>query len=156
MATEIDASSVIRLFENNLFDFDPDRQLMIYRENGLNMEFSVPWLDKDVTKRYDLGKVRSIMGEMMRNVKHTEAIKKKKDDPEFIETLSKELTEFGMQYVDGTDQFAYEENGKYLFVVDVDYIISLLVINEHETVTSLLTAMRDDARGTKNGTQEDQ
>lgn len=151
MATMINADSVIRLFENNLFDYDPDRQLMLYREFTPNIEFSVPWLTNDVSKTYDLAKVRAILGEMMKNVAHTLAVKEKIDDKEFMANLSKELTDFGMQYVTDTDEFAYEENGKYLFVVDLEYLVSLLVINKNETVTSILAGMRDDARGDKDG-----
>ena len=136
----VNADSVIRLFENNLFDYDPDRQLMLYREFTPNIEFSVPWLTT-----YDLAKVRAILGEMMKNVSHTLAVKEKIDDKEFMANLSKELTDFGMQYVTDTDEFAYEENGKYLFVVDLDYLVSLLVINKNETVTSILTNMRSQA-----------
>jgi hypothetical protein len=141
----------VRLFENNLFDYDKDRQLMLYNENGLSLEFSVPWLSLEVGKTYDLAKVRAALGEMMRNVSHTEAIRKKMNDPKFTEMLSKEMTAFGMQHIQNTETFAYEENGKYLFGVELEYIVSLLVINEGETVTSLLTAMRDDARGKQDG-----
>ena len=151
MAVMIDGSSVVRLFENNLFDYDKDRQLMLYNENGLSLEFSVPWLSLEVGKTYDLAKVRAALGEMMRNVSHTEAIRKKMNDPKFTEMLSKEMTAFGMQHIQNTETFAYEENGKYLFGVELEYIVSLLVINEGETVTSLLTAMRDDARGKQDG-----
>ena len=154
MATMINSSSVIRLFENNLFDYDEDRNLMIYRECEPNIEFSVPWLTNDVSKTYDLAKVRAIMGEMMKNVAHTLAVKAKLDDKEFMANLSKDMTDFGMQYVTDTDEFAYEENGKYLFVFDLEYLVSLLVINKNETVTSILTAMRDDARGKQNGKEE--
>ena len=146
MAVMIDSDSVVRLFENNLFDFDQDRQLMLYNENGLSLEFAVPWLNREVGKTYDLAKVRSVLGEMMRNVHHTEAIRDKKNDQSFMDTLSKEMTAFGMQHFENTDSFAYEENGKYLFGFDLDYIISLLLINKEETVTSLLTAMRDSER----------
>lgn len=151
MAVMIDGNSVVRLFENNLFDYDKDRQLMLYNENGLSLEFSVPWLSLEVGKTYDLAKVRAALGEMMRNVRHTEAIRKKMNDPKFTEMLSKEMTAFGMQHIQNTETFAYEENGKYLFGVELEYIVSLLVINEGETVTSLLTAMRDDARGKQDG-----
>ena len=151
MAVMINGDSVVRLFENNLFDYDKDRQLMLYNENGLSLEFSVPWLSLEVGKTYDLAKVRAALGEMMRNVSHTEAIRKKMDDPKFTEMLSKEMTEFGMQHIQDTETFAYEEDGKYLFGVELEYIVSLLVINEGETVTSLLTAMRDDARGKRDG-----
>ncbi|WP_405323337.1 hypothetical protein [Fibrobacter sp.] len=151
MAVMIDGNSVVRLFENNLFDYDKDRQLMLYNENGLSLEFSVPWLSLEVGKTYDLAKVRAALGEMMRNVSHTEAIRKKMDDPKFTEMLSKEMTAFGMQHIQDTETFAYEEDGKYLFGVELEYIVSLLVINEGETVTSLLTAMRDDARGKRDG-----
>jgi hypothetical protein len=151
MAVMIDGNSVVRLFENNLFDYDKDRQLMLYNENGLSLEFSVPWLSLEVGKTYDLAKVRAALGEMMRNVSHTEAIRKKMNDPKFTEMLSKEMTAFGMQHIQNTETFAYEENGKYLFGVELEYIVSLLVINEGETVTSLLTAMRDDARGKQDG-----
>lgn len=152
MAVMIDSDSVVRLFENNLFDFDQDRQLMLYNENGLSMEFAVPWLSREVGKTYDLAKVRSVLGEMMRNVHHTEAIRNKKNDTSFMETLSKEMTEFGMQHIENTESFAYEDDGKYLFGVDLDYIISLLVINKGETVTSLLTAMRDSERDKRTNT----
>lgn len=152
MAVMIDSDSVVRLFENNLFDYDKDRQLMLYNENGLSMEFAVPWLSLEVGKTYDLAKVRSVLGEMMRNVHHTEAIRDKKNDPSFMETVSKEMTEFGMQHIENTESFAYEEDGKYLFGVDLDYIISLLVINKGETVTSLLTAMRDSERDKRTNT----
>lgn len=151
MAVMIDGNSVVRLFENNLFDYDKDRQLMLYNENGLSLEFSVPWLSLEVGKTYDLAKVRASLGEMMRNVSHTEAIRKKMNDPKFTEMLSQEMTAFGMQHIQNTETFAYEENGKYLFGVELEYIVSLLVINEGETVTSLLTAMRDDARGKRDG-----
>ena len=151
MAVMIDGNSVVRLFENNLFDYDKDRQLMLYNENGLSLEFSVPWLSLEVGKTYDLAKVRAALGEMMRNVSHTEAIRKKMNDPKFTEMLSKEMTAFGMQHIQNTETFAYEENGKYLFGVELEYIVSLLVINEGETVTSLLTAMREDARGKHDG-----
>ena len=151
MAVMINGDSVVRLFENNLFDYDKDRQLMLYNENGLSLEFSVPWLSLEVGKTYDLAKVRAALGEMMRNVSHTEAIRKKMDDPKFTEMLSKEMTAFGMQHIQDTETFAYEEDGKYLFGVELEYIVSLLVINEGETVTSLLTAMRDDARGKRDG-----
>lgn len=151
MAVMIDGNSVVRLFENNLFDYDKDRQLMLYNENGLSLEFSVPWLSLEVGKTYDLAKVRAALGEMMRNVSHTEAIRKKMNDPKFTEMLSKEMTAFGMQHIQNTETFAYEEDGKYLFGVELEYIVSLLVINEGETVTSLLTAMRDDARGKRDG-----
>lgn len=151
MAVMIDGNSVVRLFENNLFDYDKDRQLMLYNENGLSLEFSVPWLSLDVGKTYDLAKVRAALGEMMRNVSHTEAIRTKMNDPKFTEMLSKEMTAFGMQHIQDTETFAYEEDGKYLFGVELEYIVSLLVINEGETVTSLLTAMRDDARGKRDG-----
>ena len=152
----INADSVIRLFENNLFDYDQDRQLMLYREFTPNLEFSVPWLTNDVSKTYDLAKVRAILGDMMKNVAHTLAVKEKVDDKEFMANLSKEMTDFGMQYITDTDEFAYEENGKYLFGFDLEYLVSLLVINKNETVTSILTGMRDDARGEKDGkkTQE--
>lgn len=150
MAVMIDSDSVVRLFENNLFDFDQDRQLMLYNENGLSLEFSVPWLSREVGKTYDLAKVRSVLGEMMRNVHHTEAIRDKKNDKSFMDTLSKEMTEFGMQHIENTESFAYEEDGKYLFGFDLDYILSLLVINKGETVTSLLTAMRDTERDKRN------
>ena len=59
MATRIDSSSVLRLFENNLFDYDNDRQLLVYHENGLNMEFAVPWFTNEVGKTYDLAQVRN-------------------------------------------------------------------------------------------------
>ena len=154
MAVMIDGSSVVRLFENNLFDYDEDRQLMLYNENGLSMEFAVPWLNLEVGKTYDLAKVRSVLGEMMRNVHHTEAIRDKKNDQSFMDTLSKEMTEFGMQHIENTESFAYEEDGKYLFGFDLDYIISLLVINKGETVTSLLTAMRDSERDKRNNTSK--
>lgn len=151
MAVMIDGSSVVRLFENNLFDYDSDRQLMLYNENGLSLEFSVPWLSLEVGKTYDLAKVRAALGEMMRNVRHTEAIREKMNDPKFTEMLSKEMTAFGMQHIQNTENFAYAENGKYLFGVELEYIVSLMVINEGETVTSLLTAMRDDARSKRDG-----
>ena len=129
MAVMIDGNSVVRLFENNLFDYDKDRQLMLYNENGLSLEFSVPWLSLEVGKTYDLAKVRAALGEMMRNVSHTEAIRKKMNDPKFTEMLSKEMTAFGMQHIQNTETFAYEEDGKYLFGVELEYIVSLLVIN---------------------------
>jgi len=87
-------------------------------------------------------------------VHHTEAIRDKKNDQSFMETLSKEMTEFGMQHIENTESFAYEEDGKYLFGFDLDYILSLLVINKGETVTSLLTAMRDSERDKRNNTLE--
>lgn len=156
MATMIDSSSVIRLFENNLLDFDPDKKVMTYRENGLNIEFAVPWLDTDVGRTYDLAKVRSVMGEMMRNIAHTEEIRKRMSDKEFTDNLSKELSEFGMKYVPDTEFFTYEEGGHALFSVELEYLVSLLVINKSETVTTLLTAMRDDARRSKNGEEKAQ
>ena len=94
------------------------------------------------------------MGEMMKNVAHTLAVKAKIEGKEFMANLSKEMTDFGMQYVTDTDKFAYEEDGKYLFGFDQEYLVSLLVINKNETVTSILTAMRDDARGKNNGKEE--
>ena len=156
MATMIDSTSVIRLFENNLLDYDPDKKVMTYRENGLNIEFAVPWLNTEVGSTYDLAKVRSIMGEMMRNVSHTEEIRTRMSDKDFTDKLSKEMTEFGMEYVPDTEFFTYEENGHVLFSVELEYLVSLLVINKSETVTSLLTAMRDDARRTNNGQEEAQ
>ena len=154
MATMIDSSSVIRLFENNLFDYDQERNLMRYGENGLDIEFAVPWFHNDVDAKYDLGQVRNVLGEMMRNVSHTEAIRKKMSDKEFTDTLSKEMTDFGMQYIPDSEIFVYEEDGKALFTVELEYLVSLLVINKNETVTSLLEAMRDDARNEKNGKEE--
>lgn len=154
MATMINSSSVIRLFENNLFDYDEDRNLMIYRECEPNIEFAVPWFRNDVNTTYDLAKVRAEMGDMMKNVAHTMALKKMSDDPDFMDKLSKDMTAFGMQYIPDTEQFAYEEDGKYLFGFDLEYILSLLVINKNETVTSILTAMRDDERGKKHGKEE--
>ena len=151
----IDSASVIRLFENNLFDYDEQAQLMRYNENGLALEFSVPWLSNDVGAKYDLSKVRAILGEMMRNVSHTEAIRTKMNDKDFTDKLSKEMTEFGMKYVDGTEIFAYEENGTIIFTVELEYLVSLLVINKDETVTSLLKAMRDSALEEKNGKKEE-
>ena len=70
MATRIDSSSVLRLFENNLFDYDNDRQLLVYHENGLNIEFAVPWFTNEVGKTYDLAHVREYLGELMKNVEH--------------------------------------------------------------------------------------
>lgn len=148
MATMIDSSSVLRLFENNLFDYDDERQLLVYHENGLNMEFAVPWFTNEVGKTYDLAHVRGFLGELMKNVKHTEDTRKLMSDPEFMKNLSKEMTDFGMVSVEGMDNvFGYMENGKGLFTVELEYIVSLLVINKNETVTSLLSAMRDDVRG---------
>ena len=150
MATMIDSSSVIRLFENNLFDYDSGRNMMLYKENGLNMEFAVPWFSNEVGSKYDLGQVRKVLGEMMRNVAHTEAIRTKMDDDEFMKKLSKEMTDFGMEQLDDTEFFGYEEDGKALFSVELEYLVSLLIINKKETVTSLLDAMREDARNEKN------
>lgn len=150
MATMIDSSSVIRLFENNLFDYDSGRNMMLYKENGLNMEFAVPWFRNEVGSKYDLGQVRKVLGEMMRNVAHTEAIRAKMDDDEFMKKLSKEMTDFGMEQLDDTEFFGYEEDGKALFSVELEYLVSLLIINKKETVTSLLDAMREDARNEKN------
>ncbi len=150
MATMIDSSSVIRLFENNLFDYDSGRNMMLYKENGLNMEFAVPWFSNEVGSKYDLGQVRKVLGEMMRNVAHTEAIRAKMDDDEFMKKLSKEMTDFGMEQLDDTEFFGYEEDGKALFSVELEYLVSLLIINKKETVTSLLDAMREDARNEKN------
>lgn len=150
MATMIDSSSVIRLFENNLFDYDSGRNMMLYKENGLNMEFAVPWFSNEVGSKYDLGQVRKVLGEMMRNVAHTEAIRAKMDDDEFMKKLSKEMADFGMEQLDDTEFFGYEEDGKALFSVELEYLVSLLIINKKETVTSLLDAMREDARNEKN------
>jgi len=154
MATMIDSSSVIRLFENNMFDYDDSRNLMVYRENGLNIEFAVPWFTNDVTAKYDLGQVRKVLGEMMRNVNHTEAIREKMNDETFMANLSKEMADFGMEQLDDSDFFGYEEDGKALFSVELEYLVSLLVINKKETVTSLLDAMREDARNERNGNKE--
>ncbi len=150
MATMIDSSSVIRLFENNLFDYDSGRNMMLYKENGLNMEFAVPWFSNEVGSKYDLGQVRKVLGEMMRNVAHTEAIRAKMDDDEFMKKLSKEMTDFGMEQLDDTEFFGYEEDRKALCSVELEYLVSLLIINKKETVTSLLDAMREDARNEKN------
>ncbi len=156
MATTIDSSSVIRLFENNGFDYDDARQLMVYDEVKPTLEFDLPWFVNDACRRYDLAQVRAKLAEMMRDVAHTQKMREKKNDAAFMDMLSKELTDFGMQYLPKTndkdpDQFAYEEDGKYLFGVDLDYIISLLVLHKDETVTSILTAMRDSERGKRNG-----
>ena len=155
MATMIDSSSVLRLFENNLFDYDDDRQLLVYHENGLNIEFAVHWFTNDVGKTYDLAHVREYLGELMKNVKHTEEIRNYMSNPELMTNLSKEMTDFGMVSVEGMDNvFGYMENGKGLFTVELDYLVSLLVINKNETVTSLLSAMRDVERG-KHGQKEE-
>lgn len=151
MAVMIDSTCVIRLFENNLFDYDQARHVMMYKENGLNIEFAVPWLDTDVKASYDLARVRAVLGDMMKNVQHTEKVRDKSNDPEFMAQLSKELKDFGMKQLDDSEFFGYEENGKAVFTVELEYLVSLLVINKNETVTSLLTAMLDDARGNNNG-----
>lgn len=151
MATKINGSSVIRLFENNLLNYDEERHVMVYSENGLTLEFLVPWLDPSADEIYDLAKVRSFMGEILKNVTHTEAIRQKMSDKDFTDSLSKEMTAFGMKYIPDTEIFTYEEDGKTLFNVELEYLVSLLVINKNETVTSLLTAMLEDVRGTANG-----
>ena len=158
MPTMINSESVIRLFENNDLDYDETRQLLVYNATKPVIEFSIPWFVNEVGRTYDLAKVRAQLTAMLRDIEHTKKIREKIADPAFMDMLSKELTAFGMQYLpkekeSDPDKFAYEEDGKYLFGVDLDYIVSLLIINEKETVTSILTAMRDTERGKRNGTK---
>lgn len=142
----IDYDQMIRLFGNNGFELsDPPTKSFIYEtEDGFKMEFAIQW-DLDKNMLYDLARMRKVLTQMVNNVEHEHAKYVKMNDKTFVETLSKELTDYGMESL-GDDAFAYKENDQYIFGVDLDYIVSLLVINTNETVKSILDQMKDDAK----------
>lgn len=143
---EIDYEQVIRLFANNGFELsDNQAKTFIYEDDdGFKMEFAVPW-DLNENRTYDLANMRKILTDWSRHVTLEHAKFEKLKDKDFVDSISKDLADYGMEDM-GNDSFAYKEGDTYLFGVDLDYIVTLLVINKDETVKSLLDQMKADVK----------
>lgn len=134
METHINKEQVLRLFENNGFDYNEETNELVYEdEAGTKRAFPLPWLANDTTKLYDLGSVRKLLGKMMETVKLSQSIMAAAADKAFMDDVAAALREFGMSYLepentDGQEDqgqvFVYDEPGVVAFTAPLDYIVS--------------------------------
>lgn len=151
--THINRESAIRLFENNGFDYDEQKNELVYEDDkGTKFAFLAVWLKSDPTAEYDLASVRQLLQI------HLASVKK-------MDTIKQGLIDYGMEYDADNDKdkpegekeykFYYKdkETGTYLFGTTLDYLVALLAAKPDETVKSLLDAMKKDAIETAKDTQ---
>ncbi len=134
METHINKEQVLRLFENNGFDYNEETNELVYEdEAGIKRAFPLPWLANDTTKLYDLGSVRKLLGKMMETVKLSQSIMAAAADKAFMDDVAAALREFGMSYLepentDGQEDqgqvFVYDEPGVVSFTAPLDYIVA--------------------------------
>lgn len=132
--TQIPKKDVLRLFENNGFDFNEETHELVYEdERGVKRGFPLPWLKDDDTALYDLGSVRKLLGKMMATVKLSQTIMDAANDKAFMDDVAAALREFGMSYIepenkDGQEDqgqvFVYDEPGVVSFTAPLDYIVA--------------------------------
>lgn len=152
---QIDRASVIRLFENNDFDLVAEggvNNFVYSTQDGFRLSFAAPWLMND-DSMYNLGSARRLMTKMLASVKHEHEVYKKLTDKVFCQKLISDMSAFGVMYYEPEDLYIYNDaSGKTLFSADLDYIVSLMVINPSMTVKDILEGMKDDAMKQKGST----
>lgn len=149
---DIERSAVIRLFDNNGFDFeviDGINHMVYESDDGFRIAFAVTWLMDD-DRTYPLAQARKVMTTMLDSVKHEHAVYLKMQDKKFCEDLVDSISAFGLMYDEENDNYVYVEDDTVIFKTDLDYIVSLSVINPKESINSLLDMMRFDAKATIN------
>lgn len=142
---DINYDQVLRLFANNGFELStegPDKKFIYDDGDGFKLEFAIPW-DLNERRVYNLAETRKVLTGLVNNVKVEREKFEKMKDKDFVDSISKALTDYGMEDL-GDDNYAYKEGDTYLFGVDLDYLVTLLVINKDETVKSLLDQMKAD------------
>lgn len=148
--TQINKDQVIRLFENNGFDYNEETNEFVYEdESGTKRAFPLPWLSDDKTKLYDLGSVRKLLGKMMETVKLSQNIVAAARNKEFMDEVAAALREFGMSYLEQENEdqgqvFVYDEPGVVSFTAPLDYIVSTAI---HKRIEIEKLAKRDAAGG---------
>lgn len=116
--TQIPKKDVLRLFENNGFDFNEETHELVYEdERGVKRGFPLPWLKDDDTALYDLGSVRKLLGKMMATVKLSQTIMDAANDKAFMDDVAAALREFGMSYIEPENKDGQEDQGQ-VFVYD--------------------------------------
>lgn len=142
METQINKEQVIRLFENNGFDYNQETNEFVYEdEAGIKRAFPLPWLSNDDTKLYDLGSVRKLLTKMMETVKLSQNIIAAANDDAFMADVAAALREYGMSVLEqnnteqNTEQsqvFVYHEPGVVAFTAPLDYIVSTVLYKRAE------------------------
>ena len=134
--TQIPKKDVLRLFENNGFDFDEETHELVYEdERGVKRGFPLPWLKDDETALYDLGSVRKLLGKMMATVKLSQTIMDAANDKAFMDEVGAAIKEFGMAYDEENDLFVYHVPGQFAFTAPLDYIVSTVLHKKEELKT---------------------
>lgn len=134
--TQIPKKDVLRLFENNGFDFNEETHELVYEdERGVKRGFPLPWLKDDETALYDLGSVRKLLGKMMATVKLSQTIMDAANDKAFMDEVGAAIKEFGMAYDEENDLFVYHVPGQFAFTAPLDYIVSTVLHKKEELKT---------------------
>ena len=154
METHITKTQVLRLFENNGFDYDEETNEVVYEdEQGTKRAFPLPWLSKDETMLYSLGSVRKQMGKMMETVKLGQQVMDAANDKAFMDEVAAGLRAFGMAYDEENDLFVYHEPGVLAFTVTLHSLVST-VVHDREKLEKLAKRNKADAQSDKLPTKD--
>ena len=125
---KINKDAVIRLFDNNGFDYElkgVDHHFVYETDNGFSMDFVCTWLTDDPLAEYDLGSVRKYMTSLINSAKYEESIYSLKNNPQEVKQATDALREYGMMYDEKENAFYKIENDVAIFGTDIDYLIAL-------------------------------
>lgn len=147
MAAMIKPDAVIRLFENNLFDFSTEngKNYFTYESGKFSMKFTADWFSNDSTSEYDLAQVRSMMKKMMDGAKAEEDIYAYKKDSAKLQKLVDAMKDYGMIYDPDDEMYHYVVDGSAVFSLELDYLVALIVRSPSMSVKELLDAMKESA-----------